>query len=42
MDKFKKNKQRWMEEFTQGVSKKMPLRQPLDPPDPSKPNFPLF
>ena len=31
-----------MEEFTQIVSRRMPLRQPLDPPDPSRPNISLF
>ena len=31
-----------MEDFTQTVSRKMPLRQPLDPPDPSRPDISLF
>lgn len=41
-ERFKKNKSEWMEDFLKAVSSRNILKQSLDPPDPSKPNEPLF
>lgn len=41
-ERFKKNKSEWMEDFLRAVSSRNILKQSLDPPDPSKPNEPLF
>lgn len=41
-ERFKKDKNTWMEDFFKVVSSRNILRQPLDPPDPSKPNESLF